>query len=71
MTAIALPHTGAAGPGPRWFALRAFGNEAGKGLRLMWRHRAITITSIVMNGLLYLMIQFSSAAGTSCCRCWP
>jgi len=63
MTAIAIPHTGAAGPGPRWFALRAFGNEAGKGLRLMWRHRAITITSIVMNGLLYLVIQFFIGGG--------
>jgi len=63
MTAIAIPRTGAAEPAPRWFALRAFGNEAGKGLRLMWRHRAITITSIVMNGLMYLMIQFFIGGG--------
>jgi ABC-2 type transport system permease protein len=63
MTAISIPHPGAAGPAPRWFALRAFGNEAGKGLRLMWRHRAITITSIVMIGFMYLMIQFFIGGG--------
>jgi len=63
MTAISIPHPGAAGPAPRWFALRAFGNEAGKGLRLMWRHRAITLTSIVMIGFMYLMIQFFIGGG--------
>jgi ABC-2 type transport system permease protein len=63
MSVIAIPRTRAAELAPRWFALRAFGNEAGKGLRLMWRHRAITITSIVMNGLMYLMIQFFIGGG--------
>jgi len=48
---------------PPGFAWRAFGNEAGKGLRLMWRHRAVTITSIVLNGFLYLMIQFFIGGG--------
>jgi ABC-2 type transport system permease protein len=63
MSAIAIPRTGAAEPGPRWFALRAFGNEAAKGLRLVWRRRAITITGLVLNGLMYLMIQFFIGGG--------
>ena len=58
MSAITGPRTA-----PRGFALRAFANEAGKGLRLMWRHRAITITAIVLNGFLYLMIQFFIGGG--------
>lgn len=63
MSAIAIARTGAAEPAPRWFALLAFGNEAGKGLRLMWRHRPVMITGVVMNGLLYLMIQFFIGGG--------
>jgi ABC-2 type transport system permease protein len=58
MSAITIPRTA-----PRGFALRAFANEAGKGLRLMWRHRAITITAIVLNGFMYLMIQFFIGGG--------
>jgi ABC-2 type transport system permease protein len=58
MSAITVPRTA-----PRGFALRAFANEAGKGLRLMWRHRAITITAIVLNGFMYLMIQFFIGGG--------
>jgi ABC-2 type transport system permease protein len=63
MSAIAVPRTGAAEPSPRWFALCAFGNEAGKGLRLVWRRRAITITGVIMNGVLYLSIQFVIGGG--------
>jgi ABC-2 type transport system permease protein len=63
MTAIAVPPAGAAQRVPRRFALRAFCNEAGKGLRLMWRRRAIAITSIMLNGLLYLTIQFFIGGG--------
>jgi ABC-2 type transport system permease protein len=63
MSAIAIPRTGAAEPVPRWFALRAFGNEAGKGLRLMWQRRAITATFVVLNGFNYLMIQFFIGGG--------
>ena len=63
MSAIAARRPGAPVLAPRWFAWRAFANEAGKGLRLMWRHRAITITSIVLIGLLYLMIQFFIGGG--------
>jgi ABC-2 type transport system permease protein len=50
MSALAIP----AAPG---FALRAVATEAGKGLRLLWRRRAVTITAIVLNGLMYLLIQ--------------
>ncbi|MDR0346204.1 MAG: ABC transporter permease [Nocardiopsaceae bacterium] len=61
MTAITAPRPGAQGVlGP---ALRAVGTEAGKGLALMWRRRAITITGIALNGLLYLMIQFFIGGG--------
>lgn len=63
MSALLLPRSGARGPYPRWFAFRAFGNEAGKGLRLMWRRRAVTITFVVLNGLNYLMIQFFIGGG--------
>jgi len=63
MSAIAIPRTGATEPGPRWFALRAFGNEAGKGLRLMWRRRAVTITWLLLSGFNYLMIQFFIGGG--------
>jgi ABC-2 type transport system permease protein len=63
MSAIAIPRTGAAELPPRWFALRAFGNEAGKGLRLMWRRRMLTITGLVLNGFMYLMIQFFIGGG--------
>ena len=58
MTAVTLPRASTS-----WFALRAFGNEAGKGLRLMWRRRAVTITGLVMSGLLYLMLQFFIGGG--------
>lgn len=63
MTTATIPHTGTLPVAPRWFALRAFGNEAGKGLRLMWRRRTLMITGIVLNGLLYLMIQFFIGGG--------
>jgi ABC-2 type transport system permease protein len=63
MSAIAIPCRGAAELVPRWFALRAFGNEADKGLRLMWRRRMLTITGLVLNGFMYLMIQFFIGGG--------
>ena len=63
MSAIAIPHTGAAELAPRWFASRAFGNEAGKGLRLTWRRRAVTIAGLVTLGLMFLSIQFFIGGG--------
>ena len=63
MSAITVLRPGAPALAPRGFAWRAFGNEADKGLRLMWRHRAVTITGIVLNGFLYLMIQFFIGGG--------
>jgi ABC-2 type transport system permease protein len=63
VSVIAIPRAGAAELAPRWFALRAFGNEAGKGLRLMRRRRSVTSTFIVLNGFNYLMIQFFIGAG--------
>ena len=63
MSVTTVLRPGAPALAPRGFAWRAFGNEAGKGLRLMWRHRAVTITSIVLNGFLYLMIQFFIGGG--------
>ena len=58
MTAITVPRAAAPGLG-----LRAFANEAGKGLALLWRRRAITLTAIVLQGFLYLMIQFFIGGG--------
>src|SRR5215472_12603380 len=63
MSATTVLRPGAPALAPRGFAWRAFGNEAGKGVRLMWRHRAVTITGIVLNGFLYLMIQFFIGGG--------
>ena len=63
MTAVAVPGPAAGGSTPRWPALRAFGNEAGKGLRLVWRRRMLTITGLLLNGLMYLMIQFFIGGG--------
>jgi len=63
MSAVAVPRPGAPAVTPRGFSPRVFANEAGKGLRLMWRRRAITITAIFLNGLLYLMIQFFIGGG--------
>lgn len=58
MTAITLPR--AAAPGS---VLRGFANEASKGLALQWRRRAITLTAIVLQGFMYLMIQFFVGGG--------
>src|SRR5215472_3345390 len=63
MSAIAARRPGAPVLAPRWFAWRAFANEVGKGLRLMWRHRTITITALVSQGLMYLAIQFFIGGG--------
>ena len=59
--AIARPETPALAP--REFAPRAFANEAGKGLRLVWRRQAITITGFVVNGFMFLMLQFLIGGG--------
>ncbi len=63
MSAITVPRTTAPGPAGRGFVLRVFANEAGKGLRLMWRRRALTLTAIVLNGFTYLMVQFFIGGG--------
>jgi ABC-2 type transport system permease protein len=63
MTAITIPRTGGPAAAPPGFALRVFATEAGKGLRLMWRRRAVVISGIVLNGFLYLMIQFFIGGG--------
>ncbi|MDR2983607.1 MAG: ABC transporter permease [Nocardiopsaceae bacterium] len=58
MTVITVAADGVPG-----LALRAFGTEAGKGLALMWRRRAVTFTAIAASGLFYLMIQFFIGGG--------
>jgi ABC-2 type transport system permease protein len=58
MTAITVPRAAASGLG-----LRVFANEAGKGLALLWRRRAITLTAIVLQGFMYLMIQLFIGGG--------
>lgn len=58
-----IAHLGRLTLAPRGFAMRVFANEAGKGLRLVWRRRAITITGLVVNGFLYLMLQFTIGGG--------
>ena len=63
MSAIAIPGTGTAEPAPRWFALRAFGNEAGKGLRLMWRRRFMVVVAATTFGLTYLGISLFIGGG--------
>jgi ABC-2 type transport system permease protein len=63
MSAIAVPPPGAAVLALRAFAWRAFGNEAGKGLRLMWRRRAVAIAGLVTLGLMFLSIQFFIGGG--------
>jgi ABC-2 type transport system permease protein len=63
MSAIAVPHQGTPVLAPRGFAWRAFGNETGKGLRLMWRRRAVTIAGLVTLGLMFLAIQFFIGGG--------
>jgi ABC-2 type transport system permease protein len=63
MSAIAVPAAAGTATAPRWFALRAFATEAGKGLRLTWRRRAMTITWLVFQGLNFLMIQFFIGGG--------
>jgi ABC-2 type transport system permease protein len=63
MTAITIPRAGDPAAAPPGVALRVFAAEAGKGLRLMWRRRAVALTGIVLNGLMYLMIQFFIGGG--------
>jgi ABC-2 type transport system permease protein len=63
MSAITIPRTGATELSSRWSGLRALGSEAGKGLRLTWRRRAVTIAGVVTLGLTYLSIQFFIGGG--------
>jgi ABC-2 type transport system permease protein len=63
MTAITSPPARAGQLPPRWIALRAFGNEAGKGVRLMWRRKATLVMATATGGLMYLMIQFFIGGG--------
>jgi ABC-2 type transport system permease protein len=63
MTAITIGRAGDPAAAPPGFALLVFATEAGKGLRLMWRRRAVTLSGIVLNGLMYLMIQFFIGGG--------
>ncbi len=63
MTAVTIPGVGDPAAAPGGFAPRVFAAEAGKGLRLMWRRRAVVISGIVLNGFLYLMIQFFIGGG--------
>jgi len=63
MTAITIRRGGDPAAAPPGFALRVFATEAGKGLRLMWRRRAVTISGVVLNGFMYLMIQFFIGGG--------
>jgi len=63
MTAIPVPRAGDPAAAPPGFAPRVFAAEAGKGLRLMWRRRGVIISGIVVNGLMYLMIQFFIGGG--------
>jgi ABC-2 type transport system permease protein len=63
VSAIAIPRAGAAGLAPRWLALRAFGTEAGKGLRLMWRRRFMVVVAAATFGLTYLGISLFIGGG--------
>jgi ABC-2 type transport system permease protein len=63
VSAITIPRTGAAELAPRWFALRAFANEAGKGLRLMWRRRFMVVVAATTFGLTYLGISLFIGGG--------
>jgi ABC-2 type transport system permease protein len=63
MSAITVPRPGTPVLAPRGFAWRAFGNETGKGLRLMWQRRSVTIAGLVTPGLMFLAIQFFIGGG--------
>ncbi len=63
MTAVAAPHMETSEVALRGFAWRVFADEAGKGLRLTWRRRAVTIAGVATLGLTYLSIQFFIGGG--------
>jgi ABC-2 type transport system permease protein len=63
MTASTVPRPGTPALAPRGFAWRAFGNETGKGLRLMRQRRSVTIAGLVTLGLMFLAIQFFIGGG--------
>ena len=44
---------------------RLTANETAKGLRLMWRRRAMLVTALVANGILYVGITSSAGAASS------
>jgi len=58
VTVIAAPRTDGRLP-----ALRVTASETGKGLRLMWRRRAMLLTGAVAQGFTYLMIEFLVGGG--------
>lgn len=58
MTALPVPAAG----GP-WAGLRVTASETAKGLRLMWRRRAMLVMGGVAQGFTYLMIEFLVGGG--------
>lgn len=58
MTVIGVPGTGGRLP-----ALRVTANETSKGLRLMWRRRAMLLTGGAAQGFTYLMVEFLVGGG--------
>jgi ABC-2 type transport system permease protein len=63
VSVIPIPRTGAAEPGPRWFALSAVANETAKGLALLRRRKATLVMGAATGGMLYLMIEFFIGGG--------
>jgi ABC-2 type transport system permease protein len=47
----------------RTHRLRLLANETGKGLRLMWRRRSVTVTGIVANAVTYLGVSLFIGGG--------
>ena len=58
MSAIALPRTGSPA-----LAVRPVANETLKGLQLLWRRRALTITFVVMHAITFLGFRLLIGGG--------
>jgi ABC-2 type transport system permease protein len=58
MTALPIPAAGVP-----WAGLRVTASETAKGLRLMWRRRAMLVMGAVAQGFTYLMIEFLVGGG--------
>ena len=58
MTALPVPTAGSPWPG-----LRVTASETAKGLRLMWRRRAMLAVGAAVQGFTYLMIEFLVGGG--------